>query len=228
MKPSQGFGRLVVVSTADGASHQAPARESRVPTSSVASDQAWMSHVDSLSACLHRLTVTDEAGVRLNEGKAFEAWRAAAVHVRNAERVVYLMGNGASASMASHFAADLAKNAFLHTQVFTDISLITALANDLSYEDVFAEPLRRRMKPGDMVVAISSSGNSPNVIKACDYAAEEGAYVVTLSAMRPDNKLRGHGALNFWIPADTYGMAETAHTAILHYWMDRVSEVSGE
>jgi len=137
--------------------------------------------------------------------------------------VIYLIGNGASASMASHFAADLTKNADLHTQVFTDTSLITAVANDLSYDMVFVAPLHRRLKAGDMVVAISSSGNSANVLKAAEFAAARKAMVVTLSAMQPDNALRQLGALNFWLPADTYGLAETGHAAILHHWMDRVS-----
>ena len=70
---------------------------------------------------------------------------------------LYLVGNGASASMASHMAADLDKNARVHTEVFTDPALITAIANDLDYTQVFSEPLRRRMSPGDMLVAISSS-----------------------------------------------------------------------
>ena len=185
---------------------------------------AWRNHLDSLKTCLYGMEVTDRSMGLLGSDEAFALWSATAGHVREAERVVYLIGNGASASMASHFAADLAKNAFLHTQVFTDISLLTAVANDLSYAEVFLEPLRRRMKPRDMVVAISSSGNSPNVLKACEYAGANGAYVVTLSAMRPDNELRRRGALNFWIPADSYGMAETSHAAILHYWMDSVSQ----
>ena len=92
-----------------------------------------------------------------------------------------------------------------------------------SYDMVFVAPLRRRLKAGDMIVAISSSGSSPNVLKAADFAASQKATVVTLSAMQPDNALRQLGALNFWLPAETYGMAETGHAAILHHWMDRVS-----
>jgi len=161
--------------------------------------------------------------VPIDTDRAFDLWCETTEVVRQAERVIYLIGNGASASMASHFAADLAKNADLHTQVFTDISLLTAVANDLSYDMVFVAPLRQRLKAGDMVVAISSSGNSPNVLKAAEFAASRRATVVTLSAMQPDNALRPLGALNFWLPADTYGLAETGHAAILHYWMDRVS-----
>lgn len=183
----------------------------------------WSEQVGALSECLNGISVTVEQDVSIDTERAFDLWCDTTEVVRQAERVIYLIGNGASASMASHFAADLAKNADLHTQVFTDISLMTAMANDLSYDMVFVAPLRRRLKAGDMLVAISSSGHSANVLKAAELAASRKATVVTLSAMQPDNALRQIGALNFWLPADTYGMAETGHAAILHHWMDRVS-----
>jgi len=179
--------------------------------------------VHALAECLNGISATVAQEVPIESDRAFDLWCETTEVVRQAERVIYLIGNGASASMASHFAADLAKNADLHTQVFTDTSLITAVANDLSYDMVFVAPLRQRLKNGDMVVAISSSGNSPNVLKAAEFAASRKATVVTLSAMRPDNALRQLGGLNFWLPAETYGMAETGHAAILHHWMDRVS-----
>jgi len=184
---------------------------------------AWNLHLNTLNKCLCDMAVRDVAQADIGHDDAFKKWHSSTIQVRKAEKIIYLIGNGASASMASHFAADLAKNAFLHTQVFTDIALVTAIANDFSYSDVFVEPLRRRMKSGDMVVAISSSGNSSNILKACEYAADNGAHVVTLSAMKPDNLLRNIGELNFWIPASTYGLAETAHAAVLHYWMDSLS-----
>lgn len=166
-------------------------------------------------------TAADRAPLACDQG--FARFKDMAETIRRDRRVIYLVGNGASASMASHFAADLAKNACLHTQVFTDISLITAVANDLCYDDVFVEPLRRRMQPGDMLVCISSSGNSKNVVNAARYAASHGGLVTTLSAMQPENALRRLGSLNFWVPAATYGLAETAHAAILHCWMDAVA-----
>ncbi|HNS20131.1 MAG TPA: SIS domain-containing protein [Sedimentisphaerales bacterium] len=169
------------------------------------------------------MQATINGDMPVNCDQAFDLWCDSTEDVRQAERVIYLMGNGASASMASHFAADLAKNADLHTQVFTDVSLITAVANDLSYDMVFVAPLRRRLKAGDMVVAISSSGSSPNVVKAAEFAVSREATLVTLTAMQPTNALRQLGTLSFWLPADTYGMAETGHAAILHYWMDQVS-----
>ena len=124
--------------------------------------------------------------------------------------------------MASHFAADVAKNAGIRTYVFTDSALITALANDTRYEEVYAEPLRWYMQKSDMLIAISSSGNSPNVVNAVKTAEQIGGTVITLSAMSPDNSIRKMGDINFYIPAQTYGMAETAHAAILHFWMDSI------
>jgi len=183
----------------------------------------WMEQVDGLANCLRGMHATVHGDVAVDCDQAFDLWCDSTEEVRRAERVTYLIGNGASASMASHFAADLAKNADLHTQVFTDPSLLTAVANDISYDMVFAAPLRRRLKPGDMVVAISSSGNSPNVVKAAELAISREAILVTLTAMQPTNALRQLGTLNFWLPADTYGLAETGHAALLHYWMDRVS-----
>ena len=172
------------------------------------------------------ISVRDFEGGGINPDHAFRLWREMTVKIRKLKRTVYLIGNGASASMASHVAADLAKNAFVHTEVFSDLSLITAIANDLSYDEVFAEPLRRRMVPGDMLVAISSSGRSSNILHAAEEAIELGGQVVTLSAMSAENELRSLGTLNFYIPAQTYGDAETCHAAILHHWIDLVAAVS--
>jgi D-sedoheptulose 7-phosphate isomerase len=98
--------------------------------------------------------------------------------------------------------------------------LITAIANDISYEEVFAEPLRWYMKKGDMLVSISSSGNSSNVVRAVKMARSLGGIVITLSAMGENNETRKMGDLNFYISAQTYGLAESAHAVILHHWMD--------
>ena len=188
--------------------------------------EKWTDHIVTLNDIISRLS--SRAGVRRSVGadKAFEMWRELTITVRCNRRTVYLIGNGASASMASHMAADLAKNARLHTEVFSDLSLITAISNDMGYDQVFSEPLSRRARSGDMLVAISSSGRSPNVLKAVDVARRRRLTVVTLSAMDEGNPLRQKGTLNFYIPAKTYGCAETGHAAILHYWMDLV-QVAG-
>lgn len=186
----------------------------------------WTDHIADLHALMSRLSCRQGRRQDIGAGPAFAVWRRLTLALRRQRRTVYLVGNGASASMASHMAADLAKNARLHTEVFSDLSLITAISNDLGYDQVFSEPLSRRARSGDMLVAISSSGRSPNVLKAVDVARRNQLTIVTLSAMDPENPLRSSGSLNFYIPAHTYGCAETCHAAVLHHWMDLVDSTS--
>ncbi|MEW6219114.1 MAG: SIS domain-containing protein [Thermodesulfobacteriota bacterium] len=187
----------------------------------------WSDNVATLTRLLADLSARESTGRELDADAAFIRWRDTTLALRAARGTVYLVGNGASASMASHFAADLAKNAHVRTEVFSDLSLITAIANDLCYEEVFAEPLRRRWTAGDMLVAISSSGRSPNILRAVAEARRLSGTVVTLSAMAAGNPLRSAGDLNFYLPAETYGLAESGHAAILHHWMDLVAAGSG-
>jgi D-sedoheptulose 7-phosphate isomerase len=193
-------------------------------SASVAS--GWERYVESYRVALGGLSVTDEVAEPIERDEGLSRWVACALAVRRTRGTVYLIGNGASASMASHVAADLAKNGRLHTQVFSDLSLITAVSNDLGYEHVFAEPLRDRGQAGDMLVAISSSGRSPNLLRATDVARELRMHVVTLTAMAADNPLRRAGWLNLHVPAAEYGLAESCHAAILHRWIDLVQEAT--
>lgn len=186
----------------------------------------WLNHAKELNCVMNDLSAFKNDGAETGIDTAFLLWKKTTLLIREEKRTIFLIGNGASASMASHAAADLAKNARVRTEVFSDLSLITAFANDMGYENVFVEPLRRYMCTGDMLVAISSSGQSQNVIRATEEANNLGGFVVTLSAMKRENKLRSMGMLNFYIPADTYGMAETCHAAILHYWIDQMVYLS--
>jgi D-sedoheptulose 7-phosphate isomerase len=181
---------------------------------------SWKKEIEKLSRILYQLSFLGYDGVEYSPDEGFKIWQELTIDVREKKRSIYLIGNGASASMASHFAADLTKNARLHTEVFTDLSLITAISNDIGYEWVFSEPLRSRAEKGDMLVAISSSGKSKNILRAVKVAREIGLKIITLSAMSPQNPLRSTGHLNMYIPSKTYGYAESSHSAILHYWMD--------
>lgn len=187
----------------------------------------WQEDVRVLSDLLATLSVRDAGGKDMNAETGFCRWKAMTLHVRRRRGTIFLIGNGASASMASHLAADLAKNARLHTEVFSDLSLITAISNDLGYEQVFSEPLSRRAHAGDMLVAISSSGRSPNILAAVRVARTYRLNIVTLSAMKAGNPLRRSGNLNWFVPAATYGFAESCHAFILHHWMDMVELAPG-
>jgi D-sedoheptulose 7-phosphate isomerase len=181
----------------------------------------WMLHVAQLHALL-AATSCRARGREIPIDEGFARWQRMTAVLRNRRGTIYLIGNGASASMASHTAADLAKNAHLHTEVFSDLALITAVSNDIGYDRVFSHPLSVRSRAGDMLVAISSSGRSPNVLQAVKVAARRQLTLVTLSAMGLDNPLRRAGVLNFYVGARSYGLAETCHAALLHRWMDLV------
>jgi D-sedoheptulose 7-phosphate isomerase len=181
---------------------------------------SWSEFSSQIHSALYGILFTNRQGNEIPVIMGFDRWRSMAIDVRKIQKTLFLIGNGASASMASHFAADLAKNAHLHTQVFSDLALITAVSNDMSYKDVFSEPLKHSGNKGDMLVAISSSGISPNIISAIKVARQKRIAIVTLSAMKAGNAIRKMGDLNIYINAASYGLAETCHAAILHHWMD--------
>jgi D-sedoheptulose 7-phosphate isomerase len=134
---------------------------------------------------------------------------------RNAGRH-YFIGNGGSAAIASHMAVDWTKNGGKEAIAFNDASALTCVANDYGYEQVFSKQIEWHAKPGDILVAISSSGRSVNIINAVIEARSRGIPVVTLSGFTPDNPLREMGQVNFWIDSKDYGIVELSHAAILH------------
>jgi len=146
-----------------------------------------------LNRTLADVSFRDTSGAELDQEEGFAVWTTNGYALKKNGACLYFAGNGASASMSSHFAADINKNADIHTQVFTDLALVTAIGNDIGYSEVYAYPLRRRAIAGDMLVTISSSGNSPNILKVIDAARELNLYVVTLSAMDGENACRQRG-----------------------------------
>ncbi len=129
---------------------------------------------------------------------------------------VMLIGNGASAAIASHQAADFLKAAGVPACTFTDASLVTCLGNDLGYEHTFDYPVGMMGRPEDLLIAISSSGASPNVLNAADKARDVGCHLMTLSGFSSDNPLRSKGHINFYARSSSYGKVEVVHLAILH------------
>ncbi len=185
---------------------------------------SWDLETRRLSEVLAALSFRDGHGIEVPIDEGFSRWCGYAVSVRESRRVCFFVGNGASASLASHFSSDLATTGHVHTQVFSDPALMTAVSNDCGYEDVFVEPLVHMANPGDVLIAISSSGRSRNVLRAAEKARALGMTVVTLSSMDEGNPLRRAGDLNAYVPGFAYGHSETCHAAVLHYWMDRVAE----
>ncbi len=141
---------------------------------------------------------------------------------------MYFIGNGASSSMSSHFATDFAKNGGIPSFSLNEGSLLTCFSNDFSYETAYAEMLKRFMRPADMLVAISSSGSSRNIITAVAAAREHvhGAVIVTFSGFRKDNPLRRAGDFNLYLANDDYGFVESGHAYYLHLLIDLFIQLS--
>ena len=124
------------------------------------------------------------------------------------------VGNGGSAGIASHQAVDFLRTAGMPNYVPSDFSLLTCMGNDYGYEKIFSEPIKVNANPGDLLVAISSSGKSPNILNVVKVARERGCHVITLSGFESDNPLRSLGDVNFYVPSSNYRHVESAHLFI--------------
>jgi D-sedoheptulose 7-phosphate isomerase len=178
------------------------------------------SYVAALGRAIEGLEITDGDGKAVTPdaamGRVQQVLRAIPASVNK----LMIIGNGGSAGIASHMAIDFAKNGGVRALTFNDASSLTCLGNDLGYDQVFATQVDMHGLPGDLVVAISSSGQSANILRAVEVARARGCVVVTLSGFDRENPLRRKGALNFYVPARVYGLVETAHQVVLHAILD--------
>lgn len=141
------------------------------------------------------------------------------------ERMIFVIGNGGSAANASHFAQDLAKGTRkslnqkkrIKALSLTDnISFITAMSNDDGYDTIFEQQLRTYAKPNDVVIAISGSGNSPNVIKAIEWADKNDLLTVGITGF-DGGKLKQLAKYSVNVPLNDMCTSEGVHSVIMHY-----------
>jgi D-sedoheptulose 7-phosphate isomerase len=138
------------------------------------------------------------------------------------DKRIFILGNGGSASTSSHMATDLGKGTaqpglkrFKVIGVTDNISMITAYANDMSYDDVFVEQLKNHLEPGDLVVGVTGSGNSPNVLKAIQWAREAGAVTIGFIGFG-GGKLASMVDHQVTFSSDNYGVVEDLHLSLNH------------
>jgi D-sedoheptulose 7-phosphate isomerase len=137
---------------------------------------------------------------------------------------LYFIGNGGSAAIASHMAIDFLNKGKFRARCFTDGAALTCLANDYSYKEVFLKQFQVCMRPHDVLVAISSSGESDNIVWCAQHAVDaKNVTVITLTGFEPDNRLRSFGTINFHVPSHNYGIVETVHLGILHALLEAVT-----
>jgi D-sedoheptulose 7-phosphate isomerase len=173
-----------------------------------------------LAELLHGVKVTDRAAKSMPLADGCEWMRNSAHEAHRAGNKIMFIGNGGSAGIASHLAIDFSKNGGLRSLAFNDASALTCLGNDLGYDNVFAKQLDFHAAPGDLLVAISSSGKSPNVLNAVKVARARNCGVATLSGFTEENDLRKTGDVNFYVGSCEYGFVEVAHLALCHAVLD--------
>lgn len=178
---------------------------------------------DWITGFAESLATTEVTGGHTNSHlKTDDGFRRAVTVVKTAKAYnrIFFIGNGGSAGIASHMATDYLKNGDYSALAFNDAPQLTCISNDLGYENVFALPLKKHGKQGDILFAISSSGKSASILKAVATAQGLQMRVVTLSGFSARNPLRVMGHLNFYVPSHRYGYVETAHLAICHAILD--------
>jgi len=134
-----------------------------------------------------------------------------------------IVGNGGSAAISSHVSVDLTKNAGIRTINFNEYDLITCFANDYGYEKWVEKSLQFYAESGDVIILISSSGASKNIINAAKKAREMGLIVITFSGFRKNNPLKSFGDLNLWVDSSEYNIVETVHQIWLLALADRLA-----
>jgi D-sedoheptulose 7-phosphate isomerase len=183
-------------------------------------EQFVLGYLDEVRRCLDALPMTDLARFLELLEQAYEE-----------DRQVHIVGNGGSAATASHMACDLAKNVsaagggamrrFRVSSLTDNVALITALANDCGYDRIFAEQLRNLLQPGDLLIAISASGNSPNIIAAIELARRMGARTVALLGF-DGGRARDLVDVALVVDSRDYGHVEDLHVVVNHLvtaWM---------
>ena len=135
---------------------------------------------------------------------------------------VMFVGNGASASISSHMATDYWKNGGVRAVAFNDSSLLTCISNDYGYKYVFEKPVEMFADEGDVLMAISSSGNSENIHSAVQAARSTQCSVVTFSGFEKNNPLRAMGDFNFYVASPFYGPVEIIHLSLCHCIIDSI------
>ena len=173
-----------------------------------------------LERLLRGAEVTDRNAQVLSLEQGCEWVGRAAHEAHDGDNKIMFVGNGGSAGIASHLATDFSKNGNLRSMAFNDASALTCLGNDLGYENVFAKQIEFHARAGDLLIAISSSGRSANILAAVKAARARNCRVVTYSGFTEDNDLRRTGDINFFVQSREYGFVEVAHLALCHAVLD--------
>ncbi len=178
------------------------------------------SYLEGLAATFTRIEITGRDGVALPLDDGIERAVSLILGAGLGGRKVLLIGNGGSAAIVSHMHNDLCKAVGVRAMVFHELPLLTALTNDHGYECVFDRPIGLWADPLDTLIAVSTSGESLNILRGVKSAVDRGCRVLTMSGFQPTNRLRQLGELNVYVPAPSYGYVELTHSVLAHCLTD--------
>lgn len=179
-----------------------------------------MKYLARLKSALASVSFGNDAGYEENIEEAVRLF----LDIRRRNDCAFFIGNGGSAGIAMHMTADFLKNGRMRTHGMYDPATLTCLANDFGYENCFSKQIEWLTKAGDVLVAISSSGESANILNAAKVAREKGCGILTLTGFNPNNTLRQMGDMNIYVPGDEYGIVESIHNLILQQIVDEILE----
>jgi D-sedoheptulose 7-phosphate isomerase len=187
-------------------------------------EQTFSEYSLELCSLLSHIEVTAAPHEKLSLEEGMTRAIAIILSKKSEGRKIIIIGNGGSAAIASHMQNDLCKAVGVRSLVFNEAPLLSALSNDLSYAVAFEVLVDLWAEEGDALIAISSSGQSENIIRAADAARKKGCSVITLSGFKSKNPLRHKGLINFYIPVEHYGFVELGHSILTHYISDAAKD----
>ena len=173
-----------------------------------------------LKTLLDNILATDNQGLPLVLEEALESTIDMITEKSQEGGQLLFIGNGGSAAISSHMATDFWKNAGIRATAFNDSVLLTCISNDHGYKYVFEKAIEMHGTGRDILIAISSSGRSENILRGVFAAQEKKMAIITFSGFDKNNLLRGKGDINFYVPASHYGRVEVIHHALCHCLID--------
>lgn len=183
-------------------------------------------YLRNLQTIFSSVEVTDAEGEAVSLDQAAREVHSLLTLRKNNGHKVMVIGNGGSAAIAAHMQNDLSSAADIRALSFQDIPLLTAATNDFGYELAYERFVLHWADDNDLLFAISSSGESENILRAVQAARKNGCLVVTLSGFKENNRLRRRGDINFYVPVADYGYVETLHAVLAHYFTDMVKSAT--
>jgi D-sedoheptulose 7-phosphate isomerase len=182
------------------------------------------SYLGELTRLLSAMEIRNHAGENLSLDDGGKAALSLIREAKKKKAKAVVVGNGGSAAIASHMQNDLCKAVGMRALVFTEQPLLTALSNDDSYQAAYESLMNLWADAEDLLIAISSSGRSENILRCARAARKAGCRIVTLSGFAADNSLRSLGDVNFYVPSDSYGHVELAHAALSQFLTDALKD----